>query len=190
MISSLRALLQRGVQESWDELQSWWEADVADSKDTGSRGGGSLGHSVALNCGGSMELLWGSVQELPRQCCTPRAVTLAGLFRAKSTKWHHWEACLAFNPLLGAFSSCLWDVVVADGGWRAGMLSVTALQLPHAGRARPFLSLPEHSSFLLSLPCRPDPYKRKVLLQLVWDTSAWTWASRISRCICHDKVAF
>lgn len=44
-----------------------------------------------------LELLWGLSAGI-----TP-AVTLATLFRAKSTKWHHWGAHVLFNPLLGAF---------------------------------------------------------------------------------------
>lgn len=170
---------------------------MADSKNIGAKAVSQefRGPSLWWLHGAALGAQCCSVQELLRQCYAPRAVTFASLFGAKSMKWHHWEAHLVFNPFLGAFSSCLWDVVVGNGGRRAGnALSQHWSCIAHAGRARPFFSLP----WAYLVPSEPALLTRflqencrsslvggqdypDVLLQVARDSSAWIWASRISR---------
>lgn len=109
MISSLRALLQGNLQESWDEYNNGRRLMCLTPR-TLDPGAGALSQEFH---GFKSWWLHGAALGAPEwQSATS--------FRAESTQWLHWGVHLTLSPLLGAFSSCLCDVGVGDGPWRAG----------------------------------------------------------------------
>lgn len=145
MISSLRALLQGNLQESWDECNNGGRLTPR----TLDPGAGILSQEFR-----APNVWWLHGAALGAQCSAGitsavlQAVTFASLFRAKSTTWHHGEAHLIFNP-----PACeMWWWEMGDEG--QGMLCHSTGAALHM-LAEPDLSsaYPEHTLFLLSLLC-------------------------------------
>lgn len=113
MISSLRALLQGNLQESWDECNNgWWESDVADSRDIGSWSRGSLsgipwpwGVVAPWGCSGAQCC---SVQELPGQWHLPVYSGLKAQHGIIGKNISDWILCLGLFP--PAWEMCWWEM--------------------------------------------------------------------------------